>query len=60
MRDGGVSSKTDRTPLVEFSLVQKNWTEPDKKLISKFDVCKNEICIFSLESQLVHCSRNPI
>ena len=45
MRDGGVSSKTDRTPLVEFSLVQKNWTEPDKKLISKFDVCKNEICI---------------
>ena len=35
MRDGGVSSKADRTApfnLVEFSLVQKNWTEPDKKL----------------------------
>ena len=45
MRDGGVATKTDRTPLVEFSLVQKNWTEPDKKLISKFDVCKNEIYI---------------
>ena len=59
MRDGGVSSKTDRTPLVEFSLVQKNWTEPDKKLVSKFDVCKNEICV-PLESQLVHCSPGPI
>ena len=59
MGDGGVSTKTERTPLVEFSLVEKNWTEPDKKLISKFDVCTNEIYI-SLESQLVHCSRNPI
>ena len=59
MRDGGGSTKTDRTPLIEFSLVQKNWTEHDKKLISKFDVCKNEIYI-SLKSQLVHCSRDPI
>ena len=61
MGGGGVSPKadTDGTPLVGFSLVEKNWTEPDKKLISKFDVCTNEIYI-SLESQLVHCLRNPI
>ena len=59
VRDGRVLTEVDKTPLVEFSLVQKNWTEPDKKLISKFDVCTNEIYI-SLESQLVHCLRNPI
>ena len=50
MRDGGVLTEVDKTPLVEFSLVQKNWTdrEPDKKLTVyqnlTFKVCKNEIC----------------
>ena len=40
MGGGGVPTKTGRTPSAEFSLVEKNWAEPDKKLLSKFDICK--------------------
>ena len=43
VRDGRVLTEVDKTPLVEFSLVQKNLIWTCQKIISRFDVCENLI-----------------
>ena len=63
MRDEGVLSKNDKTPLVKFSLVEKNLTRACQKLISKIDVYENwhtaKIFLQTLLSILVISGDHP-